>query len=192
MERRRFAAALAAGLTTGLAGCRRETEPTMTDETLDNGSFEDGLSGWTVGSDLPADPSAGGDRPVDSDVTVTSERASNGTRSCALFLDGRQAEGTLWVQQRASLSGDERLAVDYYSERESVNTVARAAVYAGPVPDDGLAESDFDTTRAVEDHSGWRSYEYDVSHDGTGLVAVGISVAWETEMTRFLDNVRLR
>lgn len=159
---------------------------------MNNGSFEEGLTRWRTGRALPTDPNADGSVPVDSDVWVTDDQASDGERSLALFVDGRQAEGTLWVEQPTDLTDAETLAVDYYSEQESFNTVTKAAVYAGPVPDQSLTAAAFDTTRPVEDHAGWQTYEYDVDQDGLGLVAVGITVAWETEVTRYLDNVRLR
>lgn len=43
----------------------------------------------------------------------------------------------------------------------------------------------------MEDHAGWKTQEYPVQLAPTGLVAVGISVVWETEGTRHVDNVRL-
>ena len=218
MNRRQLLGTLAAGAVVGVAGCETddvpaippaetETEsqqpPTETQTpsaqtpmtpqpALDNGSFEDGLTGWTVGRDLPTDPNAAGDQPVASDVSVSTDHAVDGAHSCALFLDGRQDDGTLWVQQRAALDDADRLAVDYYSEQESFNIITKAAAYAGPDPGRVLTESDFDTSAAIEDHAGWKTYECDISHDGIGLVAVGISVVWETELTRFLDNVRLQ
>ncbi|MFB6295719.1 MAG: hypothetical protein ABEH66_02635 [Halobacteriales archaeon] len=157
---------------------------------LENGSFEDGLRGWTVGRDLPADPN-NPDRKVGSEADVTAHVASQGNQAVEFFLDGVADDGTIWVAQEADLAGVETLAVDGYSETESFNTVAKLAVYAGPVPGKGLAEADFDTERATEDHEGWKTYEYEVSHDGPGLVAVGISVVWETGVRRQLDDVRL-
>jgi hypothetical protein len=158
---------------------------------LKNGSFEDGLAGWTVGRDLPADPNAEDDESVDSRVSVSDERASDGRHSCALFVDGRQASGAVWVQQAVDLGGFESLAVDYYSDRESFNIMTKAAVYAGPAPETDLTAADFDMTRAVETHEGWQTYEFPLDHDGSGLVAVGVEVVWETEVTRYVDDVHL-
>lgn len=199
VNRRQFLGAVGAGAAGWLAGCTGdgETSPTATrtetpQKMLRNDSFEDGLTGWTVGRDLPTDPNADGDRPVTSSVSVTDHLASDGDRSCALSIDGRQDDGTLWVQQNVDLGGYDRLAVDLYSRQESFNVIAKVAAYTGPVPESGLLERDFDTTEAVEDHAGWKTYEYDITHEGTGLAAVGISVVWETELTRYLDDVRLR
>lgn len=203
MNRRQLLGTLAAGVTVGVAGCetdvstvlpKTETNPTPVtpQPTLDNGSFEDGLNSWTIGRDLPTDPNVEGDQPVESDVSVSTDYAVDGDRSCALFIDGRQDDGTLWVQQRATLDDSTQLAVDFYSEQESFNVITKVAAYAGPDPDRTLTESDFDTSATTEDHAGWKTYEYDISYDGIGLVAVGISVVWETAVARYLDNVRLQ
>lgn len=174
----------------GTVGC--VTAPGSADDSsggLENPDFEDGLTGWTVGRDLPADPNTGG--PVDSEAVVTDERAASGTRSLSLFLDGSQDDGTIWVQQPVTLDGGQRLSVATYSEQESFNTITKLAVYAGPDPRRALVETDFDTSLAIEDHAGWERVSYPVSPASEGLVAVGISVVWETPVTRLLDDVRL-
>jgi len=166
------------------------TPTTVPGAELENGSFEDGLRGWTVGRDLPADPN-NPDRTVASEADVTAHVASRGNQAVEFFLDGVADDGTIWVAQEVDLAGVETLAIDGYSETESFNTIAKLATYAGPVPEKDLAEADFDTGQATEDHEGWKTYEYEVAHDGPGLVAVGISVVWETGVRRQLDNVRL-
>lgn len=164
--------------------------PTNSSASLQNPSFEHGLDGWTAGSDLPEDPNDDG--PVDAHVTSTSRLASDGHRAVEAFIDGRQDDGTVWVAQRVDLSSHSTLAVDVHSPSESFNTITKVAAFAGPASNAAaLTEADFDTTRAVEDHAGWKPYEYDVPAREDGLVAVGISVVWETEVTRYLDNVRL-
>jgi len=157
----------------------------------DNGSFEAGFRGWTVGQDLPKDPNDP-DELVDASAAVSTEEASRGKRSAEFFIDGVADEGTIWVQQPVDFAGVDGVAVDVHSRAPSANVITRAAVYWGPVPETGgLAERDFDTSRAVEDHSGWETYEYPISYDGRGLVAAGISVVWEGPATRYLDDVRL-
>jgi hypothetical protein len=221
MDRRHFIGAIAAGLSTlaGCQGDGGEPEespvdsptnsPTSTPNStptrtpdgggtptqvpgaeLENGSFEDGLRGWMIGRDLPADPN-NPDRKVASEADVTAHFASQGNQSIEFFLDGSADDGTIWVQQEIDLEGVETLAVDGYSETNSFNTIAQVAVYTGPVPENGLVEKDFNREYATEDHEGWKTYEYEVAHDGPGLVAVGINVVWETGVRRQLDNVRL-
>ncbi|MFC7167393.1 hypothetical protein [Halospeciosus flavus] len=184
MERRRFLATAGAAFG-GLAGCSAPTKSPR--RRLDNGSFEAGLRSWSVGTDLPTDPNTGG--PVETDVRVTGERASSGERALELSIDGRQDDGMVWVQQPVDLGHGSTLAVDVYSPQESFNTITKVAAFAGP--DRVLRESEFDTSRAVEDHGGWKTFEYPVDGDGLGVVAVGISVVWETEVTRWVDDVRL-
>ena len=190
MHRRSLLAGTAA-VAGSLAGCQAPGTgaPTPPDQLV-NPSFEAGYRGWLVGRHLPTDPNTG--RPVASNTRIATDLAAAGQRSLALTIDGRQDDGTLWVQQRVDLTDKETLSVAVHSPEESFNTITKVAAYAGPRPARGhLREEDFDTTQAVEDHAGWRTYGYDVTADGPGVVAVGISVVWETEVTRHLDDVRL-
>lgn len=191
MDRRQFLLGVGAVGTLGTvsaAGCI-QAPGTPTATALRNPSFEDRLAGWTVGTDLPMDPNTGD--PVAARADTVGDPVSHGERSLSLFIDGRQDDGTIWVQQAVDLSGTSTLSVDVYSEGESFNTVTKLAVYAGPDPGRALGESDFDTTRATETHEGWATQSYPVRSVDAGLLAVGISVVWETEVTRFLDAIRL-
>lgn len=198
MRRRTFLAALGAG-TVAMAGCLggtdddpapggngTTTDPGTVDPTVQivNGSFEDGLTNWTVGKDLPEQLG-----PDAAEAETSTELAADGETTLALTLDGSHDDGTVWVQQRADLTNVSTLKVDAYSPEPSFNEVTQMATYTGPVTE--LAEIDFDRSEQVRDHSGWKTYEYPVDHDGEGLVAVGINIVWETTATRFLDHVRL-
>lgn len=188
MHRRRYLATLGTAVVALGSGC---TEPQHGDGIeFRNGSFENGLAEWVPGSDLPEDPDTG--NPVAHTVIESPAHASDGAWSVELFIDGRQDDGTIWVQQQADLGDVDTLAFDVYSPEESFNTITKVAAYAGPNPSKPLTERDFDTDRPVEDHAGWSTEEYPVEHESTGVVAVGISVVWETEVTRYLDNVRLQ
>ena len=69
--------------------------------------------------------------------------------------------------------------------------MAQVAFFAGEKAEGGLAEADFDRSEQTEDHEGWKTYSYDVSDvSGTGTLAVGINVVWETEIRRLFDDVR--
>jgi hypothetical protein len=217
--RRRYLAALGATATGLVAGCATSTgpgedstadpgetttgpttgttAPTDTSTTrpapgdrLVNPSFEDGLAGWTVGRDLPDRPGES-DRPVDSAVQTTTARAHDGAQSLELRIDGSADDGTVWVAQPVDFAGVDGVQVHGYSEAATFNVLARLAVYAGPTPEDGLREALFDTSEQTGDHAGWKRYDYDVEFSGTGLLAVGTSVVWETTVTRLLDDVRL-
>jgi len=159
---------------------------------LRNGSFEDDWAAWTVGRDLPTDPNRPGDRAVGSDVGVTTRKSTDGETACRLFIDGSQDDGTVWVQQPVDLSEYDYIAVDYVVSN-SFNEIGQPAVYTGPEPSEPLTEQDFDTSKSLEGHSGsgWKTFTYEVDHDGPGLVAVGFSIVWETGYRTFMDNVRL-
>lgn len=162
-------------------------------ERLTNPSFESDLEGWTVGTDLPDDPNKEDGGKVDHDVEATGHSASEGDQSLAVTIDGSQDDGTVWVQQEVDLTDVSTLSVDYLTSAGGANVITKAAVYAGPVPEDSLTETDFHREKALQRSDGgdWQTFEWDVDHDGTGLVAVGITVVWETEVTNFLDDVQL-
>ncbi|WP_435100426.1 hypothetical protein [Halarchaeum sp. P4] len=188
MDRRSLLTTTSVLATAGLAALAGCSAPTDEPEPrVENASFENGLAEWETGRELPTDPNTG--QPVATTIAASSDRASDGSQSVSFFIDGRQDDGVLWVAQDVDLGGVDTLTVDVWSPEESFNTITKVAAYAGPERE--LTESDFDTTQAVEDHAGWRTYEYPVRHDGEGLVAVGIAVVWETEVTRYVDNVRL-
>ncbi len=190
MHRRSLLAGLGAAAG-GLAGCQAPgTDRPDPPDDLVNPSFEAGYRGWLVGHDLPTDPNTG--RPVASGTRIASDPVAAGERSLAVSIDGRQDDGTVWVQQAVDLTDSDALSVAVHSPEESFNTITKVAAYAGPRPPRGrLREADFDTTAAVEDHAGWRTFEYDVDAEGPGVVAVGVSVVWETRVTRHLDDVYL-
>jgi len=176
------------------------TEPQVPAD-LRNGSFEDDWSAWTIGRDLPTDPNRGTERSVASEVGITTRNTvgpgetgetTDGVTSLRLFIDGGQDDGTVWVQQPVDLSEYDYLAVDYLVST-SFNEILQPAVYAGPAVEDGLSESDFDTSKSLAGHdaAGWRTFVYEVDHDGPGVVAVGTSIVWETGAATLLDNVRL-
>lgn len=202
MRRRSVLALTGSALMTTLAGCNAlDGSPEPTDTPTDspdvpsdlvNGGFENDWAGLTVGRDLPVDPNRKGDRKVASETGVTTRKATDGTTSLRLFIDGSQDHGTVWVQHPVDLSAYDYLAVDY-AVSMSFNVIRKAAVYAGPQPEKPLTEADFDTSSPLEglDTSSWKTLTFDIGYDGPGLVAVGFSVVWETGIQTLLDHVRL-
>jgi hypothetical protein len=194
MQRRRFLATLgtAAAASAGCVGLPDGENPgedpdgtQPPDGQVRNGSFEDDLAHWQIGKDLPEQL-----EPEDASATTTTERAGDGDYALRLMLDGSHDDGTVWVQQSVDLTDVSTLAVDAYAPEPSFNLITQMAAYTGPVRD--LTEQDFDRSEQVYDHTGWKTYEYPVDQNGTGLVAVGINIVWETTAVRFLDRVRLR
>lgn len=191
--RRQALAAGVSALATAGSGCLGILSTPGTDEyptELTNGGFEDGLDGWTVGRDLPDDPGNPG-TTVDSSVTTTDRLARSGSRSLLTTIDGSADDGTVWVQQPVDRSAVETLSVSVYSESASFNERAQVAAYAGPEPEDGLTEADFDRSNQAGGHEGWTTFEYPVEGDGPGVVAVGTNVVWETEVRTVMDDVRV-
>jgi hypothetical protein len=157
--------------------------------------FEAGLGQWFPEGDVPMDPNNPGN-PVAWSVLVSSEEAIKGVHSVELFLDGHQGNGTIWIQRPVRVNTEEGVKVtmifQLWSESASMNTLARVAAYTGARKP--AAEADFDTTLVANLVSGWQEYEYvfDVlPQDGSIWVAAGITIAWETEVTYHIDNVRV-
>lgn len=159
--------------------------------SLCNPSFEDDLSGWTVGKDLPTTPGES-DEPVDHSASTTADDASDGDRSLELYIEGVADDGTIWVEQPVDLTDVQTVTVDVYSRMNSANRMSQVAFFAGEKPDGGLSEEDFDREQDIEDHSGWKSYAYSVAElEGDVTVAIGMNIVWETDITRRFDDVRL-
>ncbi|MDS0282612.1 hypothetical protein [Haloarcula onubensis] len=212
MHRRTYLAALGAAASATLAGCGASdastdipagtpqssetpaSDPTDTPAgpatTLANTSFENGLDAWQVGRDLPEDPGNPG-QPVDASVSTTTARANTGASSVEMTVDGSADDGAVWVVQVVDFADAARLAVHCYSPEQTFNALAELAVYAGPMPEGGLREAVFDRSEQTGDHAGWKRYEYPVDFSGTGVVAVGMNVVWETTVTRWFDDVGL-
>ncbi len=158
--------------------------------------FEEALDRWQQGSDVPDDPDRPG-QPVFWSIKVSPEQAAEGGSSARFTLDGKMDDGTIWLARAFDVAPDAalrvRLAFDLWSASESFNTLANVAAYAGSRPP--AVEEDFDVSQAANLQEGWRTYEYtfDVrsSADGKVWVALGISAVWETEMTYYVDDVRV-
>jgi hypothetical protein len=158
--------------------------------------FEGGLDAWQQGADVPEDPAHPG-QPVDWRIETSPEQAAEGQSSARLTLDGTQDDGTIWLARPIHVASGERarvrLSFELWSASESFNTLANVAAYAGAQPP--AAEEDFDLSQVANVAEGWVTYDYtfDVrgSAEGQAWVALGISAVWETQMTYYIDNVRV-
>jgi len=158
--------------------------------------FEESLDRWQTGADVPEDPANPG-QPVFWSIEVSPDQASEGSSSARFTIDGKQDDGTIWLARPFDVPGDVALRVwltfDLWSESESFNTLAMVAAYSGPHPP--ADESDFDLSQTANQAAGWKTYTYDFevrsSPEGQVWVALGISAVWETEMTYYVDNVRV-
>lgn len=168
-------------------------------------SFENGIDDWEQGADLPEDPNNPG-HPVAAHLKHGKAQAADGAWSVEAYIDGRQDDGTVWLQQHIAIDPDctqpLRLSVQAWSPLRSDMDVADLVLYLGlqppvdegsftPRPGPGM---DAATRERLYEVDGWCTYGLEwQSPPGTeGLyVALGISVVWETEVTHHLDDVRL-
>jgi hypothetical protein len=193
MKRRNFIySAVSATSVAALSGCTEivRNQENSNKEKLKNGSFEDNLSGWTIGKDLPKVP--GGSDKVSNEVSITEEKSSDGDKSVSFYIEGIADDGTIWVEQIVNLTQYDEFKIDVYSEQKSFNILSEVAFFAGQKSEEGLSEVDFNRDNDVEDHEGWKTYKYDISElEGEKTVAIGMNVVWETGIKRFFDNARL-
>ncbi len=160
--------------------------------------FEDGLVGWTIDADVPDDPNDPGN-PVAFAIEASGDQAFEGEQSAKFYLDGRQDDGTIWLARSFRVDPNRRYRVEldfsFWSETVSdANTLAKVAMYAGV--ERPRREEDFNVDQAANLAAGWKQYTrtINLTSDANGRiwVAFGISAVWETEMTYFIDDVRVR
>jgi len=157
--------------------------------------FEGSLDGWQQGADVPEDPERPG-QPVFWSIEISPDQVAEGFSSARFTLDGKQDDGTIWLARSVDVPADSalhvQLAFDFWSESESFNTLANVTAYAGSQPP--TVEQDF-FRQPANLVSGWKAYTYDFdvrsNPEGQVWLALGISAVWETEMTYYVDNVRV-
>jgi hypothetical protein len=158
--------------------------------------FEEGFGGWIGGADVPPDPNNPGS-PVDWNISRVTSPVKSGQYSVELYIDGRQDDGTVWIEKALSVRKNAQIQVkvsfDFYSESESFNVIAGVVGFAGTSNPE--VEADFTVLGQANDVSGWKRYTHtatvNTGASGEVWVAVGISVRWETEMTYNLDDVKV-
>jgi len=157
-------------------------------------NFEKGFGNWVADADVPSDPNNPGS-PVAWSVSLDSMLAANSTYSLKIFIDGRQDDGTIWIERKIPVTANSTVKVlvafKLYSETASANSLAAACTYVGL--DDPENESQFTIVGNTNEVAGWKVYNYTAtiaSGDKVEMwVAVGITVKWETEMVFNIDDV---
>jgi len=173
------------------AGWYFHPKPVVYDE-----GFEEDFGGWTGDADVPPDPNNSGSL-VDWNVSRVTSPVKSGQYSVELYIDGRQDDGTVWIERELSVKRNSQIQVkvsfDFYSESESFNVIAGVVGFAGTSNPEG--EADFAVLGQANEVSGWKRYTHTATlktgSSGEVWVAVGISVRWETEMTYNLDDVEV-
>jgi hypothetical protein len=119
----------------------------------------------------------------------------SGNYSLELFIDGRQDDGTVWIEHKIEARKRLQVKVSFwlYNTEESINTRAVVCAYIGVEKPD--AEEDFYVLGSADEVAGWRNYAYTVFLENASSVdvwvAVGISVRWETYLTYYIDEVEI-
>jgi len=183
-------AALILLLSMALAGCDLLAPPTV----IIRQGFEVGWEGWQKGSDVPQDPNT--KRPVEWSIELSTKQAKEGYGSARFFLDGRQDDGTIWLAKSLTVPKGRPLIVNLsfylWSPEQSFNIRAYVVAYAGALMP--VEEAEFTHREPADKTKGWRRYQFTIpvaSTDGELWVALGISVAWETVLEYFIDDVRV-
>lgn len=157
-------------------------------------SFENSFGEWSTDADVPEDPNNPG-QPVEWHIKRVTNISHFGQYSLELFIDGRQDDGTIWIERRIALKKRSQVKVSFwlYNEQESFNTRAVVCVYVGA--ENPEVEGDFYVLGSADEVAGWKNYAYtavvDADSRGEFWVAVGISVRWETYLTYCLDDVEI-
>jgi len=89
-----------------------------------------------------------------------------------LFIDGKQDDGTIWLERKISVKTDAQIRVSIsfwlYSEQESFNTIAAVVTYTGIAKPQ--IEDDFAIVGFANEAAGWKNYAYtaNLSTDSDG------------------------
>lgn len=158
--------------------------------------FEEDFGGWIGDADVPPDPNNPGSL-VDWNGSRVTSPVKSGQYSVEFYIDGRQDDGTVWIERKLSVKTNSKIQVtvsfDFYSESESFNVIASVVGFAGSSNPE--VEADFTVLGQANEVSGWKRYTHtatlNTGSSGEVWVAIGISVCWETEMTYNLDDVKV-
>ncbi len=165
-------------------------------QVIYNESFEEDFGEWEGDADVPQDPNNPGSA-VDWNVSRLTSPVKSGQYSLELYIDGRQDDGTVWIERELPVKKNSQIQVEisfeFYSETESFNVIADVVGFAGTINPE--VEADFTVLGQANEVAGWKRYSHTATMN-TGSseevwVAVGITVRWETEMTYNLDDVKI-
>jgi hypothetical protein len=158
--------------------------------------FEEDFGGWKSNADVPLDPNNPSSF-VEWNVSRVNSPVKSGQYSVELYVDGRQDDGTVWIEKKFSARENARIYVDvsfdFYSETESWNVLAVVVGFAGARSPQ--VEEDFTVLSQANEVEGWKLYSHtatlETDSSGEAWVAIGISVRWETYLTYNIDNLKV-
>jgi hypothetical protein len=97
-------------------------------------SFEEGFGNWEADADVLPDLNNLG-HSVAWNVSRVASLAHSGQYSVELYIDGRQDDGTVWIEEKIFVKNNSQIQVkvsfEFYSEHESFNDIAGMCTYAG-------------------------------------------------------------
>ncbi len=177
-------------LALALTGCDLVAPPLL----IVQEGFEAGLKDWAKGSDVPPDPNSR--KPVAWAIDLAQEQVAGGNWSTRWFLDGRQDDGTIWLMRTLAVPKNRPLSMtislQLWSPSQSANTRAYVVAYAGVLMP--VEEAEFTYREPADKKAGWQRYSFTIPIMRTAgeiWIAFGISVAWETLLEYFMDDVRI-
>jgi len=158
--------------------------------------FENGFGNWVIDVDVPPDPN-NLNQTVEWNITRTTGTTHSGQYAIKLFINGRQDDGTLWLERNVITPRNVQVKVTVsfwlYSEEESFNTIAAVVGYSEARNPE--TEEDLEVLGAANQVAGWKQYSFEATvntgSSGDVWVALGISVRWETLMTYYVDDVEI-
>ncbi|HUT16830.1 MAG TPA: hypothetical protein VMW84_00850 [Acidobacteriota bacterium] len=154
------------------------------------------LGEWFINGHVPQDPNNPG-HTVQWHIRRVSNISRSAMHSMELFIDGKQDDGTIWLERKINVKNNAQIRVSVsfwlYSEEESFNTIAAVAAYAGTAKP--KVEDDFAIVGFANEAADWKNYAYtaklNTDQNVEAWVAVGITVRWETYVTYYIDDVRI-
>jgi hypothetical protein len=170
--------------------------PRVITDDFEQDTGQGDLGEWFINGDVPQDPNNPG-HTVQWHIRRVSNISRSAAHSMELFIDGKQDDGTLWLERKISVkkTAQIRVSVSFwlYSEQESFNTIAAVVAYTGIAKPQ--VEDDFAVVGSANEAAGWKNYvhtaNFSTDSEGEAWVAVGISVRWETYMTYYIDDVKI-
>lgn len=158
--------------------------------------FENDFGEWNANADVPPDPN-NPDQSVEWHINRVSNVSHSGQYALEFFIDGRQDDGTIWIEKKISVKKQSqnqiRVSFWFYSEQESFNTIAVVCTYIGTK--NPAVEEDFIVLGPANEVAGWKNYTQTVNlNSGSSeelWVAIGTSVRWETQMTYYIDDIEI-
>ena len=154
--------------------------------SVERESFESGMGAWQADTD---------GRARAWQIYRTTDQSVDGSYALGLYLDGRNDDGTIWIERKFTARPNATVSVSasfwlYSATSGDVNTWPVVG-YAGN--HDPETTADIRSVVGVLNKKGWTQYTFTrkVATDSTGTVwvAAGIWATYETIRTNYLDLV---